>query len=234
MRRILALALCTLSVLACRNNAPEPAPQSAPIAPPLLDNAPSALPAGHPPLPQGHPPIAPGQQLPTAAQGGAPAAPEGTTGPGALQWNDPPGWQRQTPASSMRAAQYAVPGPAGEVTLAVFYFGEGQGGSIEDNLQRWWGQFEQPDGRPSAQVATRTQRTVGTLRVTVTTLTGRSAGGGMMGGPAPAPQENQMLLGAIVETPRGPWFFKMTGARATVEAARPAFDALLDSARVNP
>jgi hypothetical protein len=43
-----------------------------------------------------------------------------------------------------------------------------------------------------------------------------------------------MLLGAIVETPRGPWFFKMTGARATVEAARPAFDALLDSARVNP
>jgi len=135
----------------------------------------------------------------------------------------------------MRAAQYLIPGPAGDVTLAVFYFGVGQGGSIDDNLQRWWGQFEQPDGRPSAAVAQRTERTVGTLPVTVTTLVGRSrGGGGMMGAAAEPPRDDQMLLGAIVTTPRGPWFFKMTGPRATVEAARPAFNALLDSARVEP
>ncbi len=233
MRPALVLFLSGLSVLACRNTTPEAAPSPAPaMSPPL------GLPGDHAGLPPGHPPIAPGQQLPGATQGpagGAPAAPEGTTGPGALRWTDPPGWQRQTPSSSMRAAQYLIPGAAGDLTLAVFYFGQGQGGSIDDNLQRWWGQFEQPDGRPSAEVAQRTTRTVGALPVTVTTLTGRSrGGGGMMGAPSEPARDDQMLLGAIVVTPRGPWFFKVTGPRASVEAARPAFDALIDSARLEP
>lgn len=37
------------------------------------------------------------------------------------------------------------------------------------------------------------------------------------------------LLGAIVEAPEQPYFFKLTGPAATVHAARPAFEALLDT-----
>lgn len=37
------------------------------------------------------------------------------------------------------------------------------------------------------------------------------------------------MLGAIVETDQGPWFFKMTGPRATINAARARFDDLVGS-----
>ena len=53
--------------------------------------------------------------------------------------------------------------------------------------------------------------------------------GGMGAGPS-GPRDNWALLGGIVETPQGPWFFKMTGPGATVTAARGAFEALIDSA----
>ena len=40
------------------------------------------------------------------------------------------------------------------------------------------------------------------------------------GAPAPPPREDWGMLGAIVETDQGPWFFKMTGPAATVSASR--------------
>ncbi len=150
---------------------------------------------------------------------------------GTLRWTDPASWRRGTPSSSMRRAQYAVPGADGEGELTVFWFGAGQGGSIESNLSRWYGQFEQPDGRPSASVATRETRTVHGMNVTITRVQGRFAGGGMAmpGAPPPAPHDNYALLAAIVETPNGPWFFKLTGPRATLAAATPAFDEMVAS-----
>jgi len=51
----------------------------------------------------------------------------------------------------------------------------------------------------------------------------------MPGAAPPVAHDDYALLGAIVETPGGPWFFKMTGPRATVEAARRGFDDLVDS-----
>lgn len=123
----------------------------------------------------------------------------------------------------MRRAQYAIPGAAGEGQLAVFFFGVGQGGDIEQNLQRWYGQFERTDAPP-----TRDGRQVGSMRATVTFATGRFNAGGMGAGPQ-GPQDNWALLGAIVETPQGPWFFKLTGPKDTIVAARGAFDAMVDS-----
>jgi hypothetical protein len=39
------------------------------------------------------------------------------------------------------------------------------------------------------------------------------------------------LVGAVVEGPGGPWFFKVTGPRSTVAAAEPAFENMLRSVR---
>jgi hypothetical protein len=50
-----------------------------------------------------------------------------------------------------------------------------------------------------------------------------------MRGDRPAVEENQRLLGAIVETPQGAWFFKATGPDATMQAQRGNFKALLDT-----
>lgn len=75
----------------------------------------------------------------------------------------------------------------------MFWFGAGMGGSIENNLSRWYGQFAQPDGRPSASVATRETRTVHGLNVTITRVQGRFAGGGMGSpGSAPGAREGQL------------------------------------------
>lgn len=221
------LAAAVLSLLACKNAPAEPA-APAQIPPPLLPSAPGeGLPAGHPPIqggsapsgmPAGHPPM-------NGANAPSIAPPEPAADEHPLRWTDPPGWRSVRPASSMRRAQYAVPGAAGDGELAVFYFGVGQGGDIDENLRRWHGQFERTDAPP-----TRESRTVGTMRVTITSATGRFNAGGMAAAPA-GPRDDFALLGAIVETPQGPWFFKLTGPRATITAARPAFDALVASMR---
>ncbi|MDO9019011.1 MAG: hypothetical protein Q8S73_05140 [Deltaproteobacteria bacterium] len=150
---------------------------------------------------------------------------------GTLRWTDPAPWRRGTPTSTMRRAQYTVPGngPNTEGELTVFWFGAGQGGSIDNNLARWYGQFEQPDGRPSAAVATRETRTSHGLQVTITRVEGRFSGSGMPGAAPSPPLDGYALLAAIVETPNGPWFFKLTGPRATLAAATPAFDEMVAS-----
>jgi hypothetical protein len=45
------------------------------------------------------------------------------------------------------------------------------------------------------------------------------------------PQPDSRLLGAVVEGEGGPWFFKLVGPAATVEAARDEFFTLLRTVR---
>ena len=53
---------------------------------------------------------------------------------------------------------------------------------------------------------------------------------GMPGAPA-VPKPDYALLGAIVESPSGSYFFKLTGPSATVANQRDRFHGLLDSVR---
>ena len=52
-----------------------------------------------------------------------------------------------------------------------------------------------------------------------------------MGGGPSEPAPGSKLLGAVIEGPGGPWFFKVTGPKDTVSAAAPAFEAMLQSVR---
>jgi hypothetical protein len=153
-----------------------------------------------------------------------------------LSWDDPPGWRREQPSSQMRRAQYKVQhvgADAADAELTVITFGGGQGGGDEANIQRWLGQLEQPDGRPTSEVAQRRSLTAAGLNVLVVEAPGRIRGGMAMPGAAPPPAfDRGRLLAAIVQTPNGPWFFKLTGGDETVSGARAAFDAMLRSIRV--
>jgi hypothetical protein len=127
----------------------------------------------------------------------------------------------------MRAATYAVPAAkaaeAGE--CAVFFFGPGQGGSIDANVERWAKQFE---GAPRPQ---RSTSAVAGLRVTRVQLAGTylAPGGPMM--QSTGKQTGYRLLGAIVEGAQGNVFFKLTGPAVTVDGARAEFEALVASLR---
>lgn len=168
----------------------------------------------------------------TASDGGAtlPPGPAGPSGPGAgtpppsgaaaeLPFELPAGWQETQPSSQMRLKQATIPGPGGDAELAVFFFGPGSGGGVEDNVQRWIGQME-PTAEPQ-----RDSFESGDYRVTWVEVDG-TLKAGTMGGPAEA-QPGSTLLGAVVEGPGGPWFFKATGPEATLEAERDAFLGML-------
>lgn len=136
----------------------------------------------------------------------------------------PPTWQAQPPSSGMRLAQYRVPGAGGDAEAVVFYFGKGQGGSVEANTERWISQFKTTDGKP---VAPRIQRSsVDGVPVTTVELTGSYARGVGMG-PQGAAKPNQTLLVAVFETPEGNLTLQLHGPNETVSANRQAFEALV-------
>src|SRR5262249_47963631 len=135
---------------AVKRDAPKTAAAAPAAAPPAATS-----PAGAPPLlssrrdatlPPGHPPIDAAGQPPA----GLPAVPEGAgTGDAALAWTVPAAWIAEKPSSSMRRAQYRVPGKAGDGECVVFYFGPGQGGDPKSNAARWAEQFTLADGKPA-------------------------------------------------------------------------------------
>ena len=91
-----------------------------------------------------------------------------------LTFTAPATWKPVPISSSMRVAQYSLPRAAGDTAdaeLVVYYFG-GSGGTVEANIERWVGQMQQPDGRPSSAVAKRQSRTVNGLKVTLVDVPG--------------------------------------------------------------
>ena len=148
-----------------------------------------------------------------------------------LRFSVPSEWTRVPAPSDMRAAQFRVPragSDAEDGELVLFYFGKGQGGSAEQNVDRWTGQFVQPDGKPSKEAAVVTIRTVNGLKQTSVDV-GGTYKPMPMGGAGGAEKSGWRLLGAVVEGQGGPWFWRLTGPDATVAGAKPQFDALLGS-----
>jgi hypothetical protein len=172
---------------------------------------------------------------PTIAQTGRMPAPptQGGRGASGLVWTVPAAWREESPASSMRRAQYRVPGPGGDGECAVFYFGPGQGGDAKANLARWAGQFRTTDDKPIGAGFKTRELTVGGMHVTVAEATGTYVGG-MGGGPVVPSRANQMMLAAIAEGPDANWFFRALGPKATMEAQRAAFEQMIRSIKHGP
>ncbi|MEI9942027.1 MAG: hypothetical protein WDO69_32845 [Pseudomonadota bacterium] len=172
----------------------------------------------------------PGSQAsagPHPTEHASPASP--ASAPVEITWVDPPGLRRVKPKSAMRRASYEVPravGDAEDGELAVFYFGPGQGGSIDANVDRWVKQFS----GISVNDVKRADREANGLRQHTVEIQHGTFDAGQMGG-GKGPRSDYALEGAIVETPSGAYFFKMTGPARTVLAARAPFLQLLDSVR---
>ncbi len=124
----------------------------------------------------------------------------------------------------MRLAEAEIPGEGGAALLTVFFFGAGAGGGIEANVQRWAGQIEAEAGTEPV----RESYEVGGYAVSTIAVEGTLLPSRMGGGPS-EPVPGSKLVGAVVEGPGGPWFFKVTGPADTVTAAEPAFEAMLRS-----
>jgi hypothetical protein len=159
---------------------------------------------------------------------GAPAAPTFEEAAGGLAWHAEEPLVSRRPSSSMRAAEYVVRDHP-DAELTVFYFGRDQGGGVDENIDRWVGQFEQPDGRPSREAARIERIEVQDMPVTTVEVAGAFAGMRGMGGGGGAARPGFRMLGAIAEGPEGMVFFKLTGPVEAVDAAEQAFRALVGS-----
>lgn len=145
----------------------------------------------------------------------------------------PKEWTIKPVTSSMRAAHFEVSGKAGEeAELVVFYFGEGGAGGVEANLERWLGQFTQPDGKPSKDVAKIEKTKFAGQEATVVSVTGRYTTSQMAGGPPPVDVALGAMIGAIVASPSGPYYFKLTGVKKAVDANAARFRAMLASMKL--
>jgi len=207
----LLMAMAVIGALAafpaCKKQ--EAAPEAAPGTAPTM--------GGSGPFASGH-----ASELPAA-----PARP-----PAEIEWKTPNGWAEKPPASAMRWAQYEIPGDAGAAELVVFYFGPGQGGEAKANVDRWAGQFQQPDGSDSLEKLQTKERKIGDMKVLEARISGTYLDGMAMGANAAESKPGWALVGAIVETEQGnKWFFKLTGPEKTVHDADSGFDELIESLR---
>lgn len=132
----------------------------------------------------------------------------------------------------MRAASYVIPPAAGDSEpgeCVVYYFGAGQGGGVEANVQRWIGQFEAPGGGPADKLAKRSEKTVGGLKATLLDLSGTYLFKPFPMAPQAERKPGYRMLAAIVPGADAPVFFKLTAPAKTAAAAEAAFLAMLES-----
>jgi hypothetical protein len=138
-----------------------------------------------------------------------------------LRFLAPGFWKRAAPGPAPVAARFILPRhpkDSEDGALVVLFSGPGKGGSAEENLERWYGEFQQPDGRPSREAAVVQTRTIGGLKVTQIDLGGTYAG-----------KSDYRLSGAIVEGDGGPWLIRLLGPSWTITEARQGWNMLVAS-----
>jgi hypothetical protein len=211
--RYTSFVIALLVSAACSRSPSEPPPPADPSPTTRAGSPASAAP--QPPNPRAAPPPAP------PSQGAHPSAL-------ALRWDDPSRWTRRPPSTPMRQAEYLVPRATGDSEdgeCSVITFGPGQGGTIDENVERWVKQLE-----PTASKVERAKRVAGGLTITRVEVAGTYTPMQVGGKPSSGPKPGYRLIGEIVEAPSGLWFFKLVGPDATVKAAGKELDALVDSA----
>lgn len=140
------------------------------------------------------------------------------------------GWIQEAPSSSMRLTQFRLPASEpgiDDAELAVF---SSIGGSVQDNLSRWFNQFSQPDGSDSQEKARVQKFSVNEMSTTIADLTGTFTGGGMPMS-QPVEKKDYRLLAAIVVGASDVYYFKLVGPDKTVERWATSFGEFIGDLR---
>lgn len=135
-----------------------------------------------------------------------------------LTFTAPPDWTSKPASSTMRVAEFVLPkapGDTEDAALVVYFFG-GQGGSAQANIDRWVSQMEQASGKPSKDVAIATTMTVNGLKISLVDVSGTYVAEMSPGATERFNKPGFRLRAAVIETPGGPYYVKVTGPVKTV------------------
>ncbi len=219
MFRVPCLPLLYLIVVAGCGETRYPVRQET-AAPPAPETASSGgtastdLPADRgeePSLPPGHPPV-------SAAEGGMPSAPPSDN---SLQLKVPDGWKAVQPRNEMIQAEFALPKAEGDEDdgrLTVTW----ARGSIQMNIDRWRGQFEQLEDKPVEHLD------LSGTKVTVVDFSGNYNEQQVMMGPV-TKRPGYRMLAAIIEKAEGMLFVKGYGPANTMAAHADEFRGFVES-----
>jgi hypothetical protein len=151
---------------------------------------------------------------------------------GKLTLEAPEKWTRQEPKSNIIEHELAVEGKKGQGPGRVTIMAAG--GSIEQNINRWVGQFASPEGKKSKEKPNIEKKKVAGLEVHLVDLSGTyldSAGGGPFAAGKTIERKNYRMLAAII--PGGPsignYFIKFYGPAELVKENEKAFQAMIES-----
>jgi hypothetical protein len=137
-------------------------------------------------------------------------------------------WEWVPTSSSMRKAQLLVPSNSSKqdgAEVVFFHFGPSNGGGVKANVDRWFGQFQEPREKIGAKSD---ETKIGKHKVTFVRAEGTYMSG--MPGGASTPKAGYALRGAIVESEAGDVFIKMTGPAPLVKSTEDDFRKMIESA----
>jgi hypothetical protein len=148
-----------------------------------------------------------------------------------ISWQVPDGWTSVPPSSRVRVAEYRVDASEPNGTPAevgVFYLGPSVT-AIDDTLQRWASSFDEAAAKNAKRAMLRT----GAFPAHFVEVSGTYTVPSMMAeegaNEGAQTRPGWKLLGAIVETPMGPYYFKLLGPKEVVEGGREKFLKMIDS-----
>ena len=145
---------------------------------------------------------------------------------GPFTFTVPVDWKKVTPSSPIRKAQLEISQGSDKAEVTFFQFGADQGGSVADNVARWFAQFPGSDDKRKTETVQ-----AGSVKVTFATTEG-TFNSGMPGGPT-TPLSGFALCGAILESRDGNVFVKMTGPEPIVKSSSDAFKKMVSEAAKN-
>jgi hypothetical protein len=151
-----------------------------------------------------------------------------------LEFIAPKGWTKKQPRSRIIEVEFEIPATKGDENAGRFTV-MGAGGDVQDNIDRWFGQFEQPDGSDSKDKGKVEKRTIAGKTVHYVDVAGtyKDSPSGPFAGGKVINREGYRMLAAIVQTKEaGNYFLKFYGPRATVAENEKAFQEMLGSLQV--
>jgi hypothetical protein len=145
----------------------------------------------------------------------------------------PADWKSKKAESRFRTHEFILPSkekgtPDG--VLIVTHFGKGQGGDLESNLRRWYGQVEQPDGSPTEKKAKKDEFKTADGKVVWLDMSGT-----YLDRPTPMSQEvtkrpNYRVFTAMIDAGKeGPYWMRAYGPESVMNAHRDGFERFLKS-----
>ena len=135
----------------------------------------------------------------------------------------PDTWKAVKPSSSMRLMEFQVGINNSDASMAVF---KNIGGTIDDNLERWAGQFGFKLIDKDVKI---TNEKINGIDFHIISILGTYKNTMAFSARGSQPKNNYRLLGAIASTSDGLYYFKMTGPNAIINSQIEEFSYFIQS-----